>query len=430
MSIATAIQNAQQKVANAYTAVSGKGGTLPSTQDLSNLPTAINSIPTGSSPVLITKSITANGTYNASSDNADGYSSVTVNVSSSGVGITREVSANGVYQMPSSNFTFSLPSNATSLGAYAMYYAFYQSTGITSVNLSSLTTISTNNALGYAFYQNNGLTSLNLSNLVIASGNNAMYSTFAACSNLAGTLDLSSLTTISGSSVMYGTFLSCTKLTSLDLSSLTTISGSSAMSNTFGSCTNLTSVDLSSLATVSVGSAMNGTFSSCTKLTSISLPSLITVVGTQSMYRTFYNCSNLESISFASLEAIGTDTVTGSNADNGQFRECFRNCTKLTSITFPELTAIYCTGSGSATYGTFYNNQQVQKFYFPKLTTITYASGASSSNQGACNYIFSNCNALTEIHFGAANQAAIEATTGYATAWGRGAGNVTIYFDL
>lgn len=30
---------------------------------------------------LITKSITANGTYNASSDNADGYSSVTVNVS-------------------------------------------------------------------------------------------------------------------------------------------------------------------------------------------------------------------------------------------------------------------------------------------------------------------------------------------------------------
>lgn len=33
---------------------------------------------------LITKSITANGTYNASSDNADGYSSVTVNVSGGG----------------------------------------------------------------------------------------------------------------------------------------------------------------------------------------------------------------------------------------------------------------------------------------------------------------------------------------------------------
>ena len=34
----------------------------------------------GSSATLITKTITENGTYNASSDNADGYSSVTVNV--------------------------------------------------------------------------------------------------------------------------------------------------------------------------------------------------------------------------------------------------------------------------------------------------------------------------------------------------------------
>ncbi len=36
----------------------------------------------GGSSTLITKNITANGTYNASSDNADGYSSVTVNVGS------------------------------------------------------------------------------------------------------------------------------------------------------------------------------------------------------------------------------------------------------------------------------------------------------------------------------------------------------------
>ena len=43
MSIASAIQNAQQKVANVYTAVSNMGGTLPVTQNLSNLPTAINS---------------------------------------------------------------------------------------------------------------------------------------------------------------------------------------------------------------------------------------------------------------------------------------------------------------------------------------------------------------------------------------------------
>lgn len=49
MSIATAIQNAQQRVANAYTAISNMGGTLPATQNLANMPTAIASIPTGGS---------------------------------------------------------------------------------------------------------------------------------------------------------------------------------------------------------------------------------------------------------------------------------------------------------------------------------------------------------------------------------------------
>ena len=44
----------------------------------------------GGSPTLITKSITQNGTYNASSDNADGYSSVSVNVSGGGGGLVYE----------------------------------------------------------------------------------------------------------------------------------------------------------------------------------------------------------------------------------------------------------------------------------------------------------------------------------------------------
>lgn len=45
--IADAIMAAQGKVANAYTAVSNKGGTLPQTQNLTNLATAISSIPSG-----------------------------------------------------------------------------------------------------------------------------------------------------------------------------------------------------------------------------------------------------------------------------------------------------------------------------------------------------------------------------------------------
>lgn len=54
MSIATAITNAQNKVAAAYTSVNTMGGTMPATQNLSNLPTAIESIPVSNSGILET----------------------------------------------------------------------------------------------------------------------------------------------------------------------------------------------------------------------------------------------------------------------------------------------------------------------------------------------------------------------------------------
>ena len=82
MSVESEIAILTSNMQNAYTAVDNKGGTLPQAQNMDNLATAIESIPSGT-PTLVTKSITVNGTYNASSDNADGYSSVTVNVSSS-----------------------------------------------------------------------------------------------------------------------------------------------------------------------------------------------------------------------------------------------------------------------------------------------------------------------------------------------------------
>lgn len=176
-------------------------GTISITQngiyDVTNYASADVSIP--GSATLITKSITANGTYNASSDNADGYSSVTVNVpSSGGVGITREVSQSGVFQMPSSSFTFSLPSNVTDVGDYALYYAFYDSANITDVDLSSLTTVSGYYALRYAFYYCTNLTLLNLSSLTTVSGESAFGDAFRGCTNLTGALVLSNLTTISG----------------------------------------------------------------------------------------------------------------------------------------------------------------------------------------------------------------------------------------
>lgn len=57
---------------------------------------------TTSSATLITKTITANGTYNASSDGADGYSQVTVNVPSSGTSSWTKV-AETSYQVSTTN---------------------------------------------------------------------------------------------------------------------------------------------------------------------------------------------------------------------------------------------------------------------------------------------------------------------------------------
>ena len=135
----------------------------------------------------------------------------------------------------------------------------------------------------------------------------------------------------------------------------------------------------------------------------------------------FSGCTSLTTIEFPSLTQIGANS---SSVDEAHFREAFSGCTSLTTIAFPELEAIYCTG----TEGTFKFNESIQKIYLPKLKTITYGTGASSSNMLGCQGIFLNCTSLTEIHFSAENQASIEASPGYPILWGR-LGEATVYFD-
>ena len=77
-------------VGNAYSKVSEKGGTVPASQTVANLATAIDSIPAGSTPSLQSKSVTytANGTATITPDDGyDGLSSVDVTVDVSGGGV-------------------------------------------------------------------------------------------------------------------------------------------------------------------------------------------------------------------------------------------------------------------------------------------------------------------------------------------------------
>lgn len=191
-----------------------------------------------------------------------------------------------------------------------------------------------------------------------------------------------------------------------------------------------TDVEFPALVSIKGDYCFQYAFAEAPNVQSIQFPELVTIEGTNTFTRAFYDISSITSVSFPKLTRIGREEETN-DTDRSQFGFAFYFSTVKT-LEFPALEKIYCTDTSSAC-GTFQYNGSIKEMYFPKLTTIApnpNYTGSNASRLVAHMYIFSECNQLTEIHFGAANQEAIEASDGYATLWGRGAGEATVYFDL
>jgi hypothetical protein len=169
----------------------------------------------------------------------------------------------------------------------------------------------------YQFAQNNyfaNVTKIDLSSLKTVSAQEACYSMFKGSTGITS-VDLSSLTYIGGKSACYEMFSGCSGITSIDVSSLTTVvytSNDNTCRQMFAYCTSLTNAVFSSLSNVDAY-GMSELFRGCTSMTSVSFPALKTA-DRNSVWNlvsgvtgcTVHFPSNLSSINF---NVSGTNTT-------------------------------------------------------------------------------------------------------------------------
>lgn len=294
-----------------------------------------------------------------------------------------------------------------------------------------------------------------LPNLSSVVGDYAMRSAFYGYKPRAGneTLNLSNLAVLSGKeAARYMCQYSGFKHIIIGVQNIN--SNMHDYQHVFSNCLSLSCVEfpnLSGISSPNQGYALESMCNNCPNIVSTLFPALKNIFSGYHTFKTaWYNCPKIKYIEFPELTAINSAGggfsdaigVDNSHSANGS----------LVEMHFPKLTALgwsgnngyspfntMCSqanatrrhtfklyfdsmvsfkGGSSASYATFYKNRGLIDIYLPSLTGFT------------TSYVFNSCSELTGIHFGAANQAAIESSAGYATLWGRGAGAATVYYDL
>lgn len=244
--------------------------------------TIINSVIKGKQPVIDTLNVTPTTSAQqiTAPTGTDGYSPVNVSAVTSSIdanivagNIKKDVQILGVtgsYEGAASvhYITFGIDNNGqlvSGLGATSV------------IDLTGCTTINTQYILNEAYKNNTIITgAVDMSGVqIMGSGRNVCSSMFYGCTGITS-VNLSSLTTISSINGLSSAFERCTGITSVDLSSLTSLTTNSAMSNCFKECSGLVSVSFPSLTTITGSSVLGACFMSCTSLTSLSFYALDT----------------------------------------------------------------------------------------------------------------------------------------------------------
>lgn len=355
-----------------------------------------------------------------------------------------------------------------------------------SVDMSSLSSISATYALSRTFA--NSILPCNFPALKQVIGDYSMQNVFRMSSPRQNPLQgqmpetyFPELTSIRGSYAFNYALAGYTGInTQLDLSKCVSISGTYAMNYMFSS-SNFTDISIGVSSLVQAGTnayTFNRAFLSCLSLSNIQFPNLQQVNMNYTFYYAFERCEALSSIEFPKLSAMRS--AYG-------FAYAFQNNKTIREIRFPAL--VSCASDAALPFqNMLYSNYAIPNkdipvsVYFPKLrygrgnttnstfstisnqgtaanrrpyklifgdesfTSITAGTAAANSQFYNCRgmtdvylpklsaitntYLFSSCSELTGIHFGAANEAAIKATTGWSTLWGRGASAATVTFEL
>ena len=264
----------------------------------------------GASATLGTKSIVANGSYSASSDSLDGYSSVSVEVPNS-------YSASDEGKVVSSGALVSQTARASSITQNGTY----------DTTLNDSVTVSVAGGGG----GDDGLIALFQGTGSVLSGSNlSVVADYAACMNnrLTGVY-LGEAVTIGSSA-----FQSCTSLSEVSLPECTEIGN-----NAFDHCTALLSMSLPKCETLgfkAIGHANN--------LSEVLLPECTTVAS-----QAFLSCANIEAVSLPKAVYVNDSA--------------FQSCASLSEISLPE-----CIRIGSNVFGSCVNLETAS---LPKITSIS-----------------------------------------------------------